>query len=197
MSVFYNYDVMNRAWLRGICFKGADPSDFNQPTPQEYATAETAAKEWNLYLQGKPIEEGYLHDISRDPTEAAQTMKDQAAADFATEAPVSALPNGPNGGMSAAAVMRTAATRAKTMSDLDQVATGQQAAGRKAYIENAMGLQSSADTAQAGLAGEEVRKNLENTQADYNSNAATMGSLASLAGAGAGMAYDWSKSKQA
>ncbi len=172
-----------------MCGGGPKPDDFNKPTPQEGALAEVATKEWNAYLEGKPLEEAYLKDISRDPTLAAKGMQGEAATDLAEQAPVTSMPNGPNGGMSPAAVMRSAKIREKSMNDLQEGAVGQKAAGEAAYLENAMGMQATADTAQAGLARDAVSRNIADAEADYSSHAATVGSLASLAGAGAGMAY--------
>lgn len=182
-----------------MCGGGPDPEDFNKPTEAEKAQAEVAANQFNEYLKGKAIqgtfdEQGrptagsYLEDIYRDPALTAKATQGEAAVDLAQMTPAVSNPNAVNGGMSPTGSMRLAGRRAKVMTDLSQDAVSQQAAGKKAFVENAMGLQSSADTAQAGMAADAVRRNITSAEADYESSTAGTRSLTSLAGAGAGMA---------
>lgn len=178
-------------------FKGPDPSEFNQPTDAEKAAAEVAAKQWNAYLAGKPMEMEYLADVSQDPMALTEAAKGKAAVDLSGMT-AKALGNTPNVTGDGAGMMRLSAQRAKIGNELGQDAISQQAAGRKSYIENAMGMQSTANTAQAGLAADAVARNTSQAEADYTSSAANAGAFAGMAGAaaGAGRAYLNSKGGQ-
>lgn len=173
--------------------KGPDPEDFNKPTEVEKAQTEVAARMFNLYLEGKPVSDAYLEDISRDPSITADAVKGEAAVDMAVSTPAMV---DPTRGVNPTGMAKLAGRRAKVMGDIDQDAVSQKAAGMKTYVENAMGIQSTANTAQAGMAEDAVRRNIDKSQAEYNSDAAGASSMASLAGTGAGMAWSLNK-KQA
>lgn len=166
-----------------MCGGGPDPEDFNKPTPQEHAQAETAAKMFNEYLRGKGVEKAYLADISANPALAAAAAKGTAATDLALKLPATTRA-APASGMSPTAIIKGAQIRSKIGSDLDTNAVTQQAAGRKTYVENAMGVQSTADTAQSGLANEAVKRNLNEAESQQRSAQAGMSAVSSLAGAG-------------
>lgn len=166
---------------------GPDPDDFNKPTEVEKAQTQVAVRNFNEYLKDKPVINAYLADVSRDPYETARTIQGQASADLAQK--TAFVPGNPNGGMYPASLAKSATLNSKVMSDLGQDAISQQAATKKSAVENMMGVQSSVNSAQEGMARDAVSRNISDAQADYSSNAATMGSVASLAGAGAGMAY--------
>lgn len=166
---------------------GANPDDFNKPTEVEKAQTQVAVRNFNEYLKDKPVINAYLADISRDPSETARTIQGQAGADLAQK--TAFVPGNPNAGMAPGSVAKSAALNSKVMGDLGQDAIAQQAAAKKSFVENAMGLQSSANTAQQGMARDAVSRNITDAEADYQSNAATMGAVSSLAGAGAGMVY--------
>ena len=166
---------------------GPNPDDFNKPTPAEAANTEVAVKQWDEFLKTKPVEAAYLEDVNRDPSEKAQAVQGQAVADLAQKMPVVTRPDGPNRGMSPGGMVTTAATGARVEDAINRDAVAQQAAGRKTFLENAMGIQSSANTATAGLAEDAVKRELTNAQADYTNSASTTSALSSLAGAGAGM----------
>jgi hypothetical protein len=178
------------------CFaKGPNPDDFNKPTEVEKQQTENAARMFNLYLEGKPVTDAYNADISKDPSAATNTAQGEAAVDLAKMTPTVANPNSMNQGMNPAGVNKVAATKAKVMSDISQDAVSQQAAGMKSTVENALGIQSTANTALSGMARDAVSRNISDAQSDYNSDASTKSSLTSVAGMGAGMAYDRFKAK--
>lgn len=173
---------------------GPDPSEFNQPTEVEKAQTQVAVRNYNEYLKDKPVISAYLADISRAPAETAKVIQGQAGADLAQKSTF--VPENPNGGMNPDAAAKSAALNAKVMTDLGQDAVAQQAAGKKSYVENAMGIQSTANTAQQGMARDAVARNITAAEGDYQSNASTLGAVSSLAGAGAGMAYTNSVAKK-
>lgn len=164
-----------------------NPDDFNKPTEVEKAETQVAVRNFNEYLNDKPVIAAYLADISRDPEETAKAVKGEASADLAQKTRFT--PGNPNGRMNPSAPAATATLNAKVMSDIDKDAISQQAAAKKVYVENAMGIQSSANTAQQGMARDAVSRNITDAEGVYNSNAATNSSIASLAGTGAGMMY--------
>jgi len=61
--------------------------------------------------------------------------------------------------------------------------------GKKSAVENMMGIQSTVNTAQQGMAHDAVSRNIADAEADYLGKSSTMGAVSSLAGAGAGMMY--------
>jgi hypothetical protein len=187
-SVFRAWQTMDRIAGRSKCFKGGpNPDDFNKPTIVEAAQTQIAVRNYNEYLKDKPVIAAYLDDISRDPAETAAVIQGQAGADLAQKSAF--VPDNPNAGMSPDGLVKSATLRSKVMSELGQDAVAQQAAAKKGYVENAMGLQTSVNTAQQGMARDAVERNITDAQAGYQANASTMGAVASLAGAGAGMAY--------
>lgn len=178
------------------CFlKGADPDDFNNPTEVEKQQTENAAKMFNLYLEGKPVTDAYNADISKDPAAATNTAQGEAAVDLAKMTSTVVNPNAVNQGMNPGMVNKVAGTKAKVMSDISQDAVSQQAAGMKSSVENALGIQSTANTALSGMARDAVSRNVSDAQSAYNSDASTKSSLTSVAGMGAGMAWDKYKAK--
>lgn len=166
---------------------GPNPDDFNKPTEVEKAQTQVAVRNFNEYLKDKPVINAYLADINRDPTQTAGLIQGQASADLAQKAAF--VPGNPNVGMAPDGLVKSAQLRSKVMGDLGQDAVAQQAAAKKVFVENAMGMQSSANTAQQGMARDAVSRNMTNAEADYQSNASTLGAVSSLAGTGAGMAY--------
>jgi hypothetical protein len=173
--------------------KGPDPDDFNEPTEVEQAQSENAARMFNLALEGKPVTDAYLADITADPAERTNVVQGQAAVDMAKMTPQVSNPNQMNQGMDPAGATTLATQRAKVMSEVAQDAQGQQAAGMKSSVENALGVQSSANTAMSGMARDAVDRNVTKAASDYNSRATTNSSIASLAGAGTGMAMSYKK----
>jgi hypothetical protein len=173
--------------------KGPDPDDFNEPTEVEKAQSENAARMFNLALEGKPVTDAYLADTTADPAERTNAVQGQAAVDMAKMTPQVSNPNQVNQGMNPAGASTLATQRAKVMSDVAQDAQGQQAAGMKSAVENALGVQSSANTAMAGMARDAVDRNTTKAASDYNSRVTTNSSIASLAGAGTGMAMSYKK----
>jgi hypothetical protein len=190
-NVFHGWNFMTRMEYRRVCYKGTNPDDFNKPTEVEKSEAVVAVRNYNEYLKDKPVINAYLKDISRDPTETAQVVQGQASADLAQKAVF--VPGNPNAGMSPAGAVKSAQVDGRVMSELGQDAIAQQAAAKKSYVENAMGIQSSANTAQQGMAHDAVARNTAEAEADYQSSAATASSAASLAGAGAAMVYQKAK----
>lgn len=169
------------------CFmKGSDVGKLKDPTAEERATAEVAARQWNEYMSGKAIEQDYLHDISGSTSIAADKAQGKAAVDLAAYTP-KALGSNPNVS-TGNGMMALAAKRAKINDELSQDANSQQAAAKKVYYENAMGIQSTANAAQSGLASDAVSRNTADLEADYNSKASKVGSLATAGGVVAGMA---------
>jgi hypothetical protein len=70
----------------------------------------------------------------------------------------------------------------KVGSDINRDVTAQQAAVGKAYVEGSMGLATSANAAQAGLAADAVEKNITQAESNYVGNVSTMKSVAGMAG---------------
>ncbi|CAB4211880.1 hypothetical protein UFOVP1419_42 [uncultured Caudovirales phage] len=194
-NVFHGWHFMERFKQRSVVFKGPDPDEMNQPTEVERAQTQVAVRNFNEYLKDKPVIADYLKDINRDPAETARAIQGQAGADLAQKEAF--VPGNPNAGMNPAAPAKAAGLNAKVMNDLGQDAIAQQAAARKGYVENAMGLQTSVNTAQQGMARDAVSRNITESEADYASNASTLGAVSSLAGAGAGMAYPSTVKKKA
>lgn len=166
---------------------GADPEDFNKPTEVEAAQTRTAVLNFNEYLKDKPVINAYLEDIRRDPAESAKAIQGEASADLAQK--TAFVPGNPNAGMAPAGPAKSATLNAKVMTDLGTDAVAQQAGAKKGFVENSMGLQTTVNAAQQGMARDAVTRNITDVQADYQSNASTAGAVASLAGAGAGMIY--------
>lgn len=187
------FQFMEHCIDSAVCFKGPSAADFNKVTEAERAQSRTAVLNWNEYLKDKPVINDYLKDISRDPGETAKAIQGEASADLAQK--TAFVPGNPNAGMAPAAAAKSATMNAKVMGDLEQDAVAQQAGAKKAFVENAMGLQSSANTAQQGMARDAVSRNITDAEADYTSNASTLSAVSSLAGAGAGMVYTNTKKK--
>jgi hypothetical protein len=186
-NVFHGWSFMERFTQRFKMFKGADPEDFNQPTVVEGAQTQIAARNFNEYLKDKPVITDYLNDINRDPAETARAIQGEAGADLAQKNVF--VPGNPNAGMNPSAPAKAATLNAKVMNDLGQDAVSQQAAAKKGFVENAMGLNTTVNTAQQGMARDAVSRNIADSEADFSSNASTLGAISSVAGAGAGMAY--------
>jgi hypothetical protein len=172
---------------------GPDPEDFNKPNEVEKANTQIAVRNFNEYLKDKPVITGYLEDISRDPAETAKAVQGEAAADLAQKNKF--VPGNPNAGMGPD-VAKGATLNAKVMNDLTADSVMQQAAAKKSYVENAMGIQSSVNTAQQGMARDAVSRNIADAEGDYQSHAATLGAVSSLAGAASGMAYNNATAKK-
>lgn len=166
---------------------GPDPEDFNQPTEVEKAQTQVAVRNFNEYLKDKPVITAYLTDINRNPAETARTIQGQAGADLAQKNTF--VPGNPNAGMNTGGMAKSAGMNAKVMNDLGHDAIAQQAAAKKGFVENAMGMQTSVNTAQQGMARDAVSRNIAEAEADYSSAASTLGTVSSLAGSGAGMLY--------
>lgn len=171
-----------------ILSKGPDPSEFNKPTPQEGAQTEVATRMFNLALEGKPVTDAYQADITRDPSLTANQVQGQAAVDLAKKAPQSYVD--PTRGMNTTAATGMAGARSAAMNNIAQDATSQKAAGMKSIVENALGQQSTANTAMTGMAADAVDRSVNAAQSSYNNKASTMSSLSTLAGAGAVIARD-------
>ena len=186
-NIHRRFQFMEHCIDSAVRFKGVDPNDFNKPTEVEKAQTQVAVRNFNEYLKDKPVINAYLEDINRDPAETSRGIKGEASADLAQKSAF--VPGNPNGGMAPDSAARNATLNAKVENDLGSDAVVQQAAAKKSFVENAMGLQSSANTAQQGMARDAVNRNITEAEGDYQSNAATMGAVSSLAGAGAGMVY--------
>lgn len=168
-----------------VLAKGPKPDDFNKPTEAEKAGSEVAANMFNLYLEGKPVTEAYRDDISKDPSITANAVQGEAAADLAAKTPVV---TNPNQNVNPTGMAKLAGKRSKIMNDLSQDSVAQKSAGMKTYVENALGVQSSANTAQTGMAADAVERNITKAESDYETKTAGVGAVASLAGAGASLA---------
>lgn len=161
----------------------------------ERENAYVSADQYNEYLKGKPLETAYLDDIMQSPDNYATAVKGEANADIAQKTPTVAVR--PGMGMNTPALIRNQEMKGSVMGAIDRDAIAQNAATKKGAVENAMGFQTTVNSARTGMAADAVSKGITNMQNDYTDSASTKSSIATLSGMGAGMAIDKARSMKA
>jgi hypothetical protein len=194
MNITLNVCSRYRENNMGMC--GGGGSSEPKVTPVERAQAVIAARNYNESLRDKPwigtmaggvpTKDSYLEDIMKDPIQQASAVKGVASADLAQK---NAFPQGDVNqkvlGMGAPGPLN-----AKVMSDLDRDMMAKSAAAKAGFVSNAMGINTTVNQAQEGMAKDAFDRNKSNSVKDYENNAATTSSIASLSGAGSILAYD-------
>lgn len=173
----------------GMC--GGSAPDPNPVTALEREQARAAVKNYNEYLKDKPTINAYLADISRDPAETARSIQGQAGADLAQKSRF--VPGNPNAGVNINGDANSAQLRAKVMNSLSQDAISQQAAAKRSFVENAMGIQSTVNTAQQGMAADAVSRSIAEQRAEQESRANTASGIAAVGGSAAAIANNYYK----
>lgn len=168
---------------------GGSTDTTSEVTALEKEQARSAVLNYNEYINDKPVIAAYLNDINKNPAGEAAVVQGQAAADLAQKTPE--IAGNPNGGMNPSAAVRSATLKGKIMNDLGQDTVSQQAAGKKAYIDNAMGLQSSVNSTQSGMARDAVEQNIADAKTAYNLSGDIKSSVASAGGMAAAAVKDY------
>jgi len=178
---------------RSKCYKGdpPNPNDPDQISPVEFAQTRAAIKNYNQYIADKPLMDAYAKDTLKDPMKTASGLQGTAGADLAQKNAGVYKGLNPNAGLPS--FTRGAVLGGKVMGDLSRDAVGQRAAATNGILQNKLGLQSSTNTAQEGMAKDAVSRNLAENEANFNSGQATTQAMVSGAGAVASVPYTSTK----
>ncbi len=167
------------------CNSGPDPSQFDNPTPEEKANTEIAIKDWNHYLESiKPVADAYRADVTGDIAPRVGKVEGMGNADIMQGLGAPAI--NPNRAFTAAPTLKIADTANKIDLSAETGAHTQKAAAMQGLLDLGQGRESTAQAGISDLAQGAVRSNIRNAESEYNADASINRSIVSGLGMAAG-----------